>query len=208
MINKKQTVQDYIDSAIELWEEGFTSMASKKRCLAQLNYAYSFLSTNLQSLYSEIPKEKRNDEWHKLYWMVPNELFQWRSKHSKAHSSNNVSSIVNRIDKLADLRNAVKESAITPPIKSEEKIVKNRILKSIEEIMEAKKVQFLEGYELTEIFGGARVFVNSHYVTNQYGTTFVRNFFYLHGKLTSLNMILAIVGKHKEQYPELYKEDK
>lgn len=208
MINKKQTVQDYIDSAIELWEEGFTSMASKKRCLEKLNTAYSFLSGGLSYEYGTIPREKRNDKWEELYWMIPHNLFQWKSKHSEAHSSDNLSSIVNKIDKLVDLRNAVKETDITPPIKSEEKIFKDRVLKSIEEIMKAKKVQFLEGYELTEIFGNARVNVSSHYVTNQFGTTFIRNFFYLYGKLTSLNMILAIIGKHKEEYPELYKEDK
>ena len=55
MINKKQTVQDYIDSAIELWEEGFTSMASKKRCLEKLNTAYSFLSGGLPTCFPYVP---------------------------------------------------------------------------------------------------------------------------------------------------------
>ena len=198
----------YTDSAIELWEEGFTSMASKKRCLDALNRAYEDLSKEIRNIYRLIPHELRGADWNELIWMIPHNLFQWKNKHSQAHVHYGIPIYTEKIDRLVELRNAVKESAITPPIKSEEKIVKNRVLKSIEEIMEAKKVQFLEGYELTEIFGGARVFVNSHYVTNQYGTTFVRNFFYLHGKLTSLNMILAIVGKHKEQYPELYKEEK
>lgn len=200
------SIQDYIDNAIELWEKGFTSKASKKRCLEKLNYAYPYLARNIRSIYAETPQEKRNDEWHRLYWMVPNDLFQWKEKHNQAHNADNLVHIVKKIDSMAKLRMAIKETEITPPMKSEEKIVKDYVLKSIEEIMEAKRVQFLEGYELTELFGNARVNVSSHYVTNQHGTTFVRNFFYLHGKLTSLNMILAIVGKHKEEYPELYKE--
>ena len=203
--------QYYTDYAIELWEEGFNSKASKKRCLEKLSYAYEDLTKKINNIYRLVPREVRDDAWEELYWMIPHNLFQWKDKHSQAHVYYGIPVYVKEIDSLVELRIAVKETEIVPPVKSEEKIKKEKIEKTIEEIMERHRVKFLEAYSLTEeLFPllGLQVYVNSHWVTNQFGTTFVRNFFYLNDKLTALNTIMAVAGKHKRNHPELYKEDK
>jgi hypothetical protein len=59
-------------------------------------------------------------------------------------------------------------------------------------MMELRKSQYARGLELHEIFGNLRVSANVHMVRNQHGTTFIRAFYYMDGKLTPLNMILAV----------------
>jgi hypothetical protein len=44
---------------------------------------------------------------------------------------------------------------------------------------------------LGTIFNGLPVQAHTHQVTNQYGTTFLRTFYYLFGDLTPLNIIIA-----------------
>ena len=57
--------------------------------------------------------------------------------------------------------------------------------------MERLQVRYLEAIDLCELVGdeGFRMkglSANSHYVTNEHGTTFLRTFYYLQGKLTPL----------------------
>jgi hypothetical protein len=39
------------------------------------------------------------------------------------------------------------------------------------------------------------VSVTPHHVTNQFGTSFIRCFYYLDGKMTPLNIIMAAAGQ-------------
>tara|TARA_R110000744_G_scaffold167098_1_gene284441 strand:- start:25 stop:714 length:690 start_codon:yes stop_codon:yes gene_type:complete len=229
MRNNKQQIGDemrdykyYTDYALELWEEGFNSKASKKRCLEKLSYAFENIVGGISGGYStERMYDQKISRELELYWAVPHNLFQWSAKKIKMHTdfynegnSANGERMIDCIkiaNKLAELRVAVKETEIVPPIKSEEKIKKQKIEKTIEEIMERHNVKFLEAYSLTEeLFPllGLQIYVNSHWVTNQFGTTFIRNFFYLNDKLTALHTIMAVAQKHERNHPELYKENK
>ena len=69
--------------------------------------------------------------------------------------------------------------------------------------MERRKTQHVGGLDMADRLGGLPVTVNAHMVTNDKGKTFVRHFFYLSGKLTPLNTIIAIAeqlekGQKKE----------
>ena len=88
-------------------------------------------------------------------------------------------------------------------------IVKAELIRhSIVEEMERRKAMFVEGLEIGRIFAdlyprknkageiipsaSLPVSVNAHWVRGHKGTDFVRHFFYLRGKLTPLQTIMAI----------------
>jgi len=206
-----RTFEYYKNQAIDLLNKGFTSKASKKNALSQILYAYEALTGMIREELLNVPIEERlkTEEHSKLYWGLPAYPHIWNKKHSKL-SSARFPKETKEIEILVELRNAIKETEVVPLVKIEtpEQIKANKIEKTIEEIMEAKKVRFLEGYSLTEEFGGLEVTANSHWGMNQHGTQFIRTFYYLFGKVTALNTICAIYGKHKDEHPELYKEAK
>lgn len=51
--------------------------------------------------------------------------------------------------------------------------------------------------EIYEVFGSLPVSMNWHYVTNQFGTSFIRVFYYMAGKLTPLSMICYIMEQNE-----------
>lgn len=204
-----KTFIEYKEIAIELWNKGLVSKSSKTNALRHTSLSFECITDSIKDLLLDCTMAERNTEpFNKLYWGLPSGLHQWREKHSILFSDR-FSSQVKEIEDLVELRESIKNTDVIPPVKinSPEDKKEKEVLKSIEEIMETKKIQFLEGYKLAEIMGGLNVYVNSHYVINSYGTQFIRNFFYLNGKLTSLNTICAISCKHKEEYPELYKKE-
>ena len=122
---------------------------------------------------------------------LPFSLFHVREQHVQIFAEFEVSRDL--IRSLVDLRAAIKDAEIAPaPAKSEVEAEVAAIRKSIIEEMEARKAQFIEGLEVARLFGGLPVSVNAHLVHGHKGAIFVRHFFYLNGKLTPLNMILAI----------------
>lgn len=195
--------EERLNKASELFNDGFSSQAGKKKANNFLSSAFDFVVSNLQkdlidqerSSESEDKKRRIND----LYWSVPS-LHNWKDKHNKLFSD--YPEHVSSIGKLIELRAAIKEAEVV-------KIEKNSVDVRVEEIrsfitdeMEKKKQQFVEGLELAKIFDNLAVSVNAHLVTNDKGTEFTRHFFYLNGKLTALNMIMAIADA-KAQHDKL-----
>ena len=202
-------MRDYKIEAIDQWNKGFTSKASKKDALQKLNYSYSHLREDLHYILLTVDMDTRKMEvWNELYWGSPSDLHCWREKHSILFGEL-FEEIVEEIEVLFELRTAMKETEVVPPVKIEtpEQIKANKVEKTIEEIMEGHKERFLNGYSLTEEFGGLEVTANSHWGMNQHGTQFIRTFYYLFGKVTALNTICAIAGKHKDEHPELYPDE-
>lgn len=79
-----------------------------------------------------------------------------------------------KIEDLVAIRKSIKETEIKPVEK--ETPAEAKILKTIKEIMDARKASFIRGLELVEVFGKLNVSVNVHQVTNQHGTVFPRCF--------------------------------
>lgn len=197
-----------IDEALDLFNAGFSSKAGQKRALDNLNRAYEEVRNawhkgqiaqaphqGLDRLMTEAEALER----HAFFYGVasidtPFDLHQVRDRHFDAFEKFLPGSS-DTIRRLVELRSTVKAAEITPPAKDETKALAKRVIESIVELMARRNAQYLEAIDLSEIVEGGVIIhgltANSHYVTNEHGTTFLRTFFYLRGKLTPLNSILA-----------------
>ncbi|AZS26374.1 hypothetical protein [Vibrio anguillarum] len=191
--------EDKLDKAVVAFNEGFTSQAAKKRTFDLINCAYDFLKTQFQdeilALRNQATDDGKKNELTELYWSIPY-LHNWKDKHDSLFSL--YPSFIEKMNKLVSLRLAVKESEILPSMKAKTDIDKKteQVHQTVAEIMEKRRQQYVEGLELAQLFNGLNVSVNAHEVVNDKGTRFIRYFFYLNGKLTALNMIMAIAYEH------------
>jgi hypothetical protein len=92
---------------------------------------------------------------------------------------------------LLELRNQIKDYPILPPQQNKEQEFHDRVLNNIKQKLDNTESKIAQGLDLVEMFGYMDVSCDAHYVTNQYGTTFIRHFFYLNGCLTALKTIQA-----------------
>lgn len=187
-----------LNKAVILFNNGFTSKAAKKRVIDQLNNAYDELKSTTGTKICDMLRDNNlsKDEqakWHDLYWAMP-ELHHWKDKHNSLFSA--FPEYVAKTAKLIEIRNATKAAemlvAETPAVE----VKVEQVRKHIADEIAKRKVQFIDGLDLTHYFKGLHVSVNAHHVVNDKGTRYVRHFFYLHGKLMALNMILAIFEAH------------
>lgn len=199
----------HIETALEAFDAGFSSAASKKRCFELLNAAYDIVRHQISHGYLDLRNSgvMTDDEIHELYYGVPFGLHQWRSKHSDAYKKD-FPTQVERIESLVVIRNSVKETEIVKvaPKNAEYKEQVERIEKSLHEIFEARMESYERTLRIAELFKGLHVSVHPHMCYMNNGTKYVRYFYYVHGKLTALSTIMAAVQTHAENHPELYKE--
>lgn len=192
------------NEATELFNEGFTSKAGQKRALDNLNRAYEEVRNAWRNVQlSNAPHNGERDLTPEMWadrtaffdaMDLPFDLHQVRDRHFPMadHFTPGAGDVIRS---LVDLRNAIKGAVITPPVKDETKVRAARVVEHIKDLMARRNAQFLEAIDLSEVVEDGVVIhgltANSHYVTNDHGTTFLRTFFYLRGKLTPLNTILA-----------------
>lgn len=201
----RPTVQDRIDAATAAFEAGFLSNAAKKRALEDLGRAYDEIRGEVMGeilkargevkyeeqggLFIELatPEQK---ELSDLYYGVPSYLNQIRDRHLAVITRFSARSYLVR--DLIALRQAIKDAEILPvPAKPESEARAETVRKSVIEIMEGRQAQYVHALELGRLFGGLPVSVNAHWVHGHKGARFVRHFFYLYGRLTPLNIIIA-----------------
>lgn len=185
---------------VEAWiEAGFTTKAAKKVAFDILNRAYKDIEERVRDEYYKFGTytgdvtADREERFRIYCWLnvnVPSDLHNVKPRHLEAHKD--FPAFAEARDLVA-LRRLVKDAEIVPVPRNEDRVRIERIRKSIMDEMAARKVRFVEGLNMSRIFG-MDVEVNAHYVTNEHGTTFLRHFFYLNGKLRALNEILATSG--------------
>lgn len=182
-----------LTTATDLFNAGFKSQADKKRVNDRINSAYSAVRNDIQEAILAARNisecEAESECLSELYWSLP-DLHNWKAKHDTMFAAYPEQLAI--IARLIEMREATKAATIV-------KVEKDKIQQKTEEVrqvviseLERKKQRFIEGLELAKHFGGLSVSVNAHYVRNEKGTDFIRHFFYLEGKLTALNMIIAI----------------
>jgi hypothetical protein len=196
----------YVDEANELFNAGFTSKAGQKRALDNLSRAFREVrDAHFNALISAAPKltnptDPDMGEWaarveHFNANEVPFDLHQIRDRHFPVLDAFLPGS-ADAVRMLVELRNTIKGAEIVEPAKDITKVRTAKVLTHLKDLMERRKAQFLEAVDLTEVLGDEGVIIhglsaNTHYVHGHKGTNFLRTFFYLHGKLTPLNTILA-----------------
>lgn len=203
-----RTPADRIASAQAAFEAGFLSKAAQKRALDELNRAYDAIrnaaSDNVRAFaFETIPGteqadyEARNEIFRAND--LPFDLHQVRDRHLPIidrwlHSG------LDNVKALIALRAAIKAAEISPaPAKPEIEQKAEAVRKAVIDEIEKRKAQFVEGLEIARLFNGLPVSVNAHWVHGHKGAVFLRHFFYLRGKLTPLNMIIAIAEAHEAE---------
>jgi hypothetical protein len=190
-----RSTTDYIDSALNAFNAGFSSKSSQQSALGDLSRAYDLVKEGVRSELLRTPLEQRSTpEWKTLYWDLPDYIHNWKPKHSELFAR--FPEAVRAAEELVELRATIKAAEVVPPAKDLTKVRATKVLVHLKDLMERRQAQYLEAIDLTEVLGKEGVIIhgltaNSHYVTNEHGTTFLRTFFYLRGKLTPLNSILA-----------------
>lgn len=189
-----RNVEFYVNRANEKFEAGFTTMTSKNEALQDLGHAYDFLKEEIRNLCLTFPRENRTEQQDDVYWGIPHDLYQWKPKHTALVLSvfPHAEVFTSQIETLVEARNAIKSAEV---VKVERSVNPRAemINKSVAEIIALRKSQFERGVQLYDIFNGLPVTATWHYVTNQFGTSFIRVFYYMAGKLTPLNMIIAVL---------------
>lgn len=190
-----KSIATYETAALDLMNAGFSSKAGQKAATDQVGRAYDVIRESLHNaLLADRSIGGSEQAWKDLYYGVPLYVHQFSDKLAARYADGFAADVADAL-RLRDLRDAIKASAIVPPAKDETKARAARVVESIKALMDRRNAQFLEAIDLSEVVGDGIIIhgltANSHYVTNEHGTTFLRTFFYLRGKLTPLNTILA-----------------
>lgn len=197
--------------ATDLFNAGFSSKAGQKAALDYVTRAYEEAKRVLSDacLAARFPSTVVQDgETHEIlamtpaakavYWDIPSYPHQFKAKHAELVRDafgDRFDATLADMARFVELRDAIKAAPITPPAKDETKVRAARVVESIKALMARRNAQYLTAIDLSEVVGDGVVIkgltANSHYVTNEHGTTFIRTFYYLNGSLTPLNSILA-----------------
>jgi len=219
-VKAPRNVDFYVGAAIDAMNAGFTSKSAQKDAMADVTRAYEILKRELADACLDARFEltgARDDgstftyyemtpEVNAVYWDVPSYPHQFKTKTAdviRAAFGDRFDDLIAKAFELVALRETIKAAPVVPPVKDEAKVVADRIVESIRERMDRLQVRYLEAIDLTTVFEDGFVMkglsANSHYVTNEHGTTFLRTFFYLNGKLTPLNLIIAAAQEAKRR---------
>ena len=213
--------QKRIEAASAALNSGFRTKAAKKDAIDQLNRAYSAIREDMFHEIDAVNDAKRKElmaaagkteeeltelwQGYMLRWTkegmkivkkaaethdAPNDLHQVRDRH--IDNLFTIIGVAQEVRTLVMLRETIKNAEIIPPAPKsnrEEEITR----KTLEQLREMRLQQFEHGCDLHDIFGRLPVTASWHWVTNEYGTTFQRVFYYMDGKLTPLSIIIAIL---------------
>lgn len=173
------------EEVLEAYNNGFTSMAARKRCLDTLRKIYDDIADAMRKELLRqrglLESESAQAEMTNLYYDLP-ELHNWRSKHNEEYKS--FATEVVEINQLVELRNKIKAANIVPKPEPKQKLLTDSILK----MLEGKRGMVDLSSRL-----GLSVAVNVHHVSAHDKADYTRCFYYLNGEITSLHKIVAII---------------
>lgn len=189
-----RTAAFYTDRANTAFEAGFASKAAKQAALGDITRAYELLRAEITSLVLNIAHDERTAAHNDVYWDLPSYPHQWKAKHRTLSLSvfPQTEAICGQIEELVAFRAAVKDAEVVKVERQADERVE-RVQKSIRHMMEQRQADYARGLDLSKLFGGLSVTANVHLVTNQHGTTFLRAFYFMHGRMTALSVIMAVV---------------
>ena len=200
---------EYVNEAMTMLNvENFPSNAAQKRVLDLLNRSYSYCHDEQSAqarenapVAEQVCFEGTNDvtpEWNARNEFLnsketPFDLHHVReAKHAEAFGD-----MWPEVEMLMALRAEAKAK----PIKKYEKVetevdrMEAKVQKTVKEMIEMRTAQYNRAIDLAEMFGQMPVTVSPHLVHGHKGTNFVRCFYYVAGKLTPLNVIIAAMEK-------------
>jgi hypothetical protein len=189
----------YVTAALAALNAGFTSKAAKKGAMADLNRAYERLREQARSVeLSNAPhrgvSELTGEMWTERHAYfnaheVPYDLHLVRPAHLAIFDK--LTGNAAEVARLVELRAVMKAAEVTPPVKREPSKFEVRAVETLKDLLARRQAQYAEAVDLGEVFGRMPVTASTHWVTNEHGTTFLRTFYYLRGKLTPLHVLVA-----------------
>lgn len=190
------TADDNLAQAHAAFEAGFLSMAAKSRALGKLNRAYSAARDALSNAILAKRSPENEKQNHEDYWAIPLDLHHVRERHFELAARYEAGFEIVR--DLLNLRAAIKEAEITPaPARPENEERADTVRRTIVEEMERRRALYIQGLEIAHLFGGLAVSVNAHWVHGHKGAVFLRHFYYLYGRLTPLQTIMAVADTYE-----------
>jgi hypothetical protein len=176
--------QEYRAQVEEALSQPITSKAAQKRLLEALGRVYEWGFHQHLIDWTDTPEAPEG----LTFWEVPIDLHHCAGKKFKSNFA--AFPRLAELDALLELRNAVKEAEIVAVERKEE--VVEAVVREVRESLEAAKIRVGQHVSLAERWG-VGISVSPHYVRNVTGTLGFRVFWYLNGRLCSLNTIAAIV---------------
>lgn len=186
------TAADRIATAQAAFEAGFSSKAAQKRALDDLNRAYSSIrdAAHLEQIKAAPSFDDREARAaHFAANDMPFDLHQVRDRHVDILVAWGASVV--EVRGMIDLRAAIKGAEIAAPVVDERKEKVETVRRTIVEEMQRRQAQYVEALDIARLFENLPVSVNAHWVHGHKGAVFLRHFFYLAGRLTPLNTIIA-----------------
>lgn len=200
-----KTAADRIEIAQAAFEAGFLSMAAKKRAQEELSRAYEAIRTAAHDRQITRANERFGDDYQARMEFfanneLPFELHQVRDRHITIITYWTNAETIRDLSAAIALRAEIKAAELAPaPVKPEAAQKAEAIRKTITEQMEARKAQYIEALDIARHFNGLPVSVTAHWVHGHKGARFIRHFFYLRGKMTALQVILAAAETYERE---------
>jgi hypothetical protein len=203
MFNFSARTNTRLDQALAAFEAGFTTKAAQKQAMADLNSAWSEINgahhtwaiAKADAEFAGTDWDNAADETYRARYDaiqsahdLPFDLHQVRGKHMGQMCDIDA---VEATKTLMLQREAFKAAEIVKVERPAAVEKAERVRETILELMARRQTQYVEAVALGELFGGLPVSVSAHWVTNQFGTQFLRRFYFLQGKLTPLNIIIC-----------------
>lgn len=170
--------------------------AERTRAIAQLNRQYeTTVYEPLKRLH--LDSTDRTKVSHDAYWAMPSSLSGWRPRHHEQAVGawgDPARSLCDEADRLFAERIRISETPITVTVEVRP-VPTDRIERTFAELA-ARRASALEYREhVRKIFGRLPVSVTPHWVC-RCGTMFVRNYWYVAGRRTALQVIIAMLEKN------------
>jgi hypothetical protein len=178
------TVQNFVDLAMAQLQDDqtFSAKAHQKEALDYLNRAYSL-----------VREQNNSGNAYENCWDIPFDLHQIRDRHFVMFKEEHHVAL----RELVSLRAIFKFIEVVKPAPKNDAVERKaaEVTKEVKSLLEMRTAQYNRAIDLGRLFNYLPVSVSPHHVTNQYGTSFIRCFYYLDGKMTPLNIIMAAAGQ-------------
>jgi hypothetical protein len=133
------------------------------------------------------------DSTCELCWDQPFDLHQIRDRHFAMFKEEHHAAL----RELVSLRAIFKFIEVVKPAPKNDAVERKaaEVTNEVKNLFETRMAQYNRAIDLGRLFNYLPVSVTPHHVTNQFGTSFIRCFYYLDGKMTPLNIIMAAAGQ-------------
>lgn len=204
-MNQSERMEARFEDALAAVAASYPSKAAQRLVLDKLNRAYDHARALVRDLILadatvRCATSGEDRSAHIDRWSMPFDLYQVRDEHvvTAEYWNLRAGQIVRA---LRDLRAEVKAAPVVKVEKADAAVAEKteQVQRTIREEMDRLGKMYADALDIGRLFNGLPVSANVHMVTNQYGTTFVRAFYFLDGRRMPINLIIAAAQQLAEE---------